>query len=274
MLFPDLALARRLEFHEAWSSSAHARTQAQLYPETQAVARPIGRGSIVYAGRQSPLSQVYGWGLSGPVLATDLDGIEAFYGDREVRPRVQACPFADPSLLELLGERGYVLRDSMNVYARRVDVDLAGGEPPPVPGLRIRIATPEEARRWFEREGAGGDWTEPDGVAFMTIRCTLKPETWLFVGWLDGEPVGGGALETHDGVAALMAAGTLPDYRKRGIHTALLHARLEAAAQAGCDLAMVHTRPGAASQRNVLRAGFQLVYTTHTMVQPRTGAGF
>ena len=95
-----------------------------------------------------------------------------------------------------------------------------------MPGLSIRIATPDEARRWFEREGAGGDWAEPHGLAFMTIRCTLKSDTRLFVAWLDGQPVGAGALETHDGVAALMAAGTLPAYRKRGIHTALLHARL------------------------------------------------
>jgi GNAT superfamily N-acetyltransferase len=264
MFFPDLALARRLEFHEAWSSSEHARTQAQLYPETNAVARPIGRGYIVFAGIKSPLSQVYGWGLSGPALATDLDRIEAFYSNRELRPRIRVCPFADPSLLHLLGERGYIVRDYMNVYTRQVDA--LGGEPPSVSGLSIQIATPDEARLWFEHEGSSGDWTEPNGLAFMTIRCTLKSDMQLFVAWLNGQPVGGGALETHDGVAALMAAGTLPAYRNRGIHTALLHARLVAATEAGCDLAMVHTRPGAGSQRNVLRAGFQLVYTVNTMV--------
>jgi GNAT superfamily N-acetyltransferase len=284
LFFPDLALARRLEFHEAWSGSEHARTQAQLYPETNAVARPIGRGYIVFGGKKSPLSQVCGWGLSGPVLATDLDMIEAFYSNRELRPRIRVCPFADPSLLHLLGERGYVIRDYMNVYARhvkdrrvedrRVDSrqvdprqgEALVGEPPSVPGLSIQVATPDEARLWFEHEGSGGDWTEPDGLAFMTIRCTLKSDTQLFLAWLNGQPVGGGALETHDGVAALMAAGTLPAYRTRGIHTALLRARLAAAAAAGCDLAMVHTRPGAVSQRNVLRAGFQLVYTVNTML--------
>jgi GNAT superfamily N-acetyltransferase len=157
----------------------------------------------------------------------------------------------------------------MNVYTRQVDarqVDDLGGEPPSVSGLSIQTATPDEARLWFEHEGSGGDWTEPNGLAFMTIRCTLKTDTQLFVAWLNGQPVGGGALETHDGVAALMAAGTLPAYRNRGIHTALLHARLAAAAEGGCDLAMVHTRPGAVSQRNVLRAGFQLAYTVNTMV--------
>ena len=59
-----------------------------------------------------------------------------------------------------------------------------------------------------------------------------------------------------------MAASTLPPFRNQGIHAALLHARLTAAREASCNLAMVHTRPGAASQRNVLRTGFALMYTT------------
>ena len=157
----------------------------------------------------------------------------------------------------------------MNVYARQVDPLVQRS--PLGPGWRVQTATPDETRRWFERLGAGGDWADPDGVAFMTIRCTLKSDTRLYLAWLYGQPVGGGALEMHDGVAALMAAETLPAFRKRGIHTALLDARLAAAGDAGCDLAMVHTRPGAASQRNVLRAGFQLVYTVTTMVLPTDG---
>jgi hypothetical protein len=220
MLFPDLALARRIELHEAWSSSEHARTLAQLYPETGAVAQPIGRGCAVFAGNKSPLNQVYGWGLAGPVLETDLDTIEAFYAQRELRPQMRVCPFADPSLLYLLGERRYIVRDYMNVYARQLDPLVQ--QPPLGSGWRIQTATPDEAQRWFEYLGAGGDWADPDGVAFMTIRCTLKSDTRLFLAWLNGQPVGGGALETHDGVAALMAAETLPAFRNRGIHTALL----------------------------------------------------
>ena len=132
--------------------------------------------------------------------------------------------------------------------------------------MRIRIATTDEAALWFKQAGAGGDWAEPDGLAFMQIRCALKSETALFLAWLMGRAVSGGALEVHNGVASLMAAQTLPAFRNQGIHTALLHARLMAAVKAGCDLAMVHTRPGAVSQRNVLRAGFQLAYTVDTMV--------
>ena len=145
----------------------------------------------------------------------------------------------------------------MNVFAR--SLDGLDGDQPALSGVRVGIAPAEEARGWFERYGADGDWAEPDGVAFMTIRTAQKADTQLFLAWIDGQPAGGGALEIHDGVAALMAADTLPAYRKRGLHTLLLHARLAAATAAGCDLALVHTAPSA-SQNNAA-GGLQLACT-------------
>ena len=265
ILFPDLNLARRLEFHEAWSCEAHARTQAQLYPATAAISQPVAEGRMVYCGRKSPLSRVDGWGLSGAVSAAELEAVEAFYQSRGLRPRVDVCSLADASLLALLSKRHYLLQSQMNVYARPIDPQDGAGILPS--GVEVRTASLEEARLWFSLNGSDGDWAEPDGMAFMLIRSLLKPDTRLFLAWLDGQPVSGGALETHNGVAALMAADTLPAFRQRGLHTALLRARLAAAANAGCDLALMHARPGADSQRNALRAGFQLVYVVDTLVK-------
>lgn len=263
MIFPDLALAQRLERHDVWSNAEHARTQAQLYPETAAISQPVGDGIVVFCGERSPNSGLYGLGLLQPVSVTDLDAAEAFFHSRDVRMKMQVCPFADRSLSHLLGERGYTIQDYMNVYAWQAGT--LNDESPSLPGLSIRTATTDETRVWFEQSGADGDWAQPDGIAFMTIRCTLKSDTHLFLAWLDGQPVSGGALEIHDGVAALIAGGTLPAFRNQGIHAALLRARLEAAMEAGCDLALVHSRPGTISQRNILRAGFQLMYTNIEM---------
>jgi GNAT superfamily N-acetyltransferase len=263
MLMPDLELTRRLELHEAWSSAAHAESQAQLYPETGAAVLPLNSGCAVYCGKNSPLNGVYGWGLAGPVPAVELAAVQAFFHSHGLPVHVNVSPLANPSSLVLLGEHGYKLAEFMNVYARHLG-PLADA-PATAPGVTIRVATEEETRLWFTRAGAGGDWAEPDGISFMTIRCMLKAGTRLFVAWVNGEPVGAGALEVHEGVAALMAASTLPAFRSQGIHAALLHARLSAAREAGCDLAMVHTRPGAASQRNVLRTGFALMYTITTL---------
>jgi GNAT superfamily N-acetyltransferase len=266
MLMPDLELTRRMELHEAWGSAAHTEMQAQLYPETGASVLPLSSGCAVYCGQNSPMNGVYGWGLAGPVPPVELAAVQAFFRSHGLPVHINVSPLANTASLALLAEHGYTPADFMNVYARQLGP--LGDAPVTAPGVTIRVAIEAETRLWFTREGAGGDWAEPDGISFMTIRCTLKTGARLFVAWVDGEPVGAGALEVHEGVAALMAASTLPAFRNQGIHAALLHARLSAAREAGCDLAMVHTRPGAASQRNVLRTGFALMYTTVTLTSP------
>jgi GNAT superfamily N-acetyltransferase len=266
-LFPDRALARRLESHEAWSSAAHARTQADLYPQTGAAVLPIAGGCAVYCGQRSPLSWAYGLGLSGPADAGDLDRIEAFYDQRSLPTRVRVCPLADPSLIHLLAERGYSAHGFMSVHVQ--SLHTAGGPEHREPTFDIQVARPDEAAAWFKLSGAGGDWAEPHGVAFMMVRCLHKPGSRLYLAWRGAQPAAGGGLEVHDGVAALIADGTLPAFRRQGAQTALLRARLSAARDAGCELAVVHTRPGAASQRNVLRAGFQVAYTVVELIGPR-----
>ena len=53
-------------------------------------------------------------------------------------------------------------------------------------------------------------------------------------------------------------------YRLQG---ALLAARLEIAAEAGCDVAVVITEPGSKSQENVQRHSFELLYTRAILVR-------
>ncbi len=45
------------------------------------------------------------------------------------------------------------------------------------------------------------------------------------------------------------------------MQSALLAARLAAAARQSCDVAIVTTQPGSKSQQNVQRQGFELLYT-------------
>ena len=94
-----------------------------------------------------------------------------------------------------------------------------------------------------------------------------KTNTRCFIAWIGGEPTGGGAPAIHDGVAICFSTSIHPIFRRMGAQTALLHARLHAARWAGCDLALVQTTPGGASQRNVEKAGFRLAYTRATLVR-------
>lgn len=74
-------------------------------------------------------------------------------------------------------------------------------------------------------------------------------------------------MSIHRGVASLGGAGTLPEFRNRGVQTALILARLEVAAESGCDLAMVATGLDTVSQRNVERRGFQMVYRRSKLIR-------
>jgi len=71
----------------------------------------------------------------------------------------------------------------------------------------------------------------------------------------------------------LGGAATIPRYRRRGAHLALIAARLELASTAGCDLAVVTADPGSISARNSERCGFHLVCTHAVMAAPGPGIG-
>ena len=88
-----------------------------------------------------------------------------------------------------------------------------------------------------------------------------------FLALIDGEPVGGGAVLVHRGLALLAGAATLPAYRNRGVHAALHHARLALARRRGCDLAAQGAEPGSTSQRNAERRGLRVAYTRAILVR-------
>src|SRR6185503_4246639 len=59
----------------------------------------------------------------------------------------------------------------------------------------------------------------------------------------EGVVAGGGSLRLAGGVAQFAGAATAPPYRRRGVQSALLVARLADAVSAGCDIAVVTTQP-------------------------------
>jgi GNAT superfamily N-acetyltransferase len=88
-----------------------------------------------------------------------------------------------------------------------------------------------------------------------------------YLALIDGKAVGGASLRICGGIAQLAGAATLPTYRRRGVQTALLNARLRDALAAGCDIAVVTTQPGSKSQENVQRRGFALLYTRAVLIK-------
>ena len=91
-------------------------------------------------------------------------------------------------------------------------------------------------------------------------------ENWhCFVAYDGQTPAATGALYVVGTVGWLGMAGTLPEQRRKGAQGAILAARIEAAAEAGCEVVVTETgaledgRPSN-SYRNIVRAGFEERY--------------
>jgi GNAT superfamily N-acetyltransferase len=261
LIFADLALARRLERAEAakYADYAHARTA--VVPELNPAVLPVGGGLAVYAGANSPYSRAVGLGLDGPVPEAEFRRYEQFYLGYDLPPQLTVCPLADRSLLELTNRHGYRIHMFMNVWWRRIGpMDFFA---PSQPGIAVRPIRPDEADLWVRTAFQGGldsDDAQPDRTAIIAAYPYMAHAV-CYLAWVDSQPAGAGTLAMHEGIAELFGASTRPRFRGGGVQTALLAARLADAARVGCDLATVHTEPGAASQRNVERFGFRLAYT-------------
>jgi ribosomal protein S18 acetylase RimI-like enzyme len=268
MQFVDKALARRLESCEEMPQVLYAREFKKTRPEIGAAEEEICGGHMVFAGLGSPIGRATGAGLDRPLTAQDLDRIERFYRDHKAPSQVDVCPLHPPELFEMFKERGYAITELNNVLYRKLDPAEKFIAPPD--HCTIRRSHPGEA----DLTGAIVETAFfPDGAPepFQGLIAPLyqMEGALAFVAEVEGKPVacGAGLVIPEHKVFALCGAGTLAAYRGRGFQTALLRARMAAAAEAECEYAVVVTQGGSASQRNVDRLGFRVAYSKVTVIK-------
>ncbi|BCY08960.1 GNAT family N-acetyltransferase [Actinoplanes sp. L3-i22] len=266
-LFCDTVLAARVERAEAqlitaWNESARGRRGHAL-----GFAIPVAGGVASYAEPDSPINKIAGLGFADLPAAADLEKIEQAYADRGAPIQAEVAGLADPALLELLAGRGYRLASFENVLGRAL-----GGAVEPVvpPGVEVRPCGDDEFDAWLEvvveatlhPDTQGVPWAEqfPRAILENAERDTLGLVS-RYLATLDGVPAGGGSMRITDGVAQLTGAATAPAFRRRGIQSALLAARLADATAAGGDVAVITVQPGSRSQQNAQRRGFDLLYS-------------
>ena len=281
MKFMDLALARRLERASAMSGKACAEGAMQLRPELGAASEEIAGGIAVYAGVDSPVTQALGIGLDGPVDAAELDRLEQFYQSRGAPVAIELCPLAGLPLYEALAKRDYRLVEVSNVLVRELNSSDEFVAPPHAPGreashadgsVTVRIAAPEDEALYTRTVAQGFAEHAPVTQAILDVMAGFfrSENTRSFLAYVDGVAAGGGSVFAFGGVAGIFGASTLPQFRGRGVQSALLAARLNWAVRQGCDLAKGITLPGSVSQRNHERFAFRVAYTRTKLLRTWT----
>ena len=272
-LFCDTALAGRIERAEAdliarCCAAARRRTGAEGF------VIPVAGGVASFAGEGSPYNKIAGLGFAGVPAAAALGDIESAFFACGSPAQVELAHLADPAIGAELSERGYRLESFENVLGR----DLTGGfHAAAPPGVEVRRSGPGELEAWLDVvvEGSmhpdtqGVPWHEefPREVLIDAERDGMAAGCVRYAGLCGGVLAGGATMRVADGVAQFTGAATAPAYRRRGLQTALLSARLAHAAAAGCEVAVIVTQPGSKSQQNAQRQGFDLLYTRAVLVK-------
>jgi GNAT superfamily N-acetyltransferase len=260
MLFSDLPLSRRLERAEGFACVQQAEARLRHSPDSGAAWIECGGAYAVFDGIESPCTQTFGLGLFEGLRPAALDTIESFFCDRGAQVFHEVSPFAGVEALALLCERGYRPIEVTSILYQTVEqpADSLPSE------VTIRVAGPDEADLWSRINTRGWTHDHPELESILLELGAVmasRDQTVCFLGEIEGHPRAAGALCFHEGVALFAGAATTPEFRGRGLQSALLRERKRYAFEHECDLAMMGALPGSNSQRNAERSGFRIAYT-------------
>jgi ribosomal protein S18 acetylase RimI-like enzyme len=214
-----------------------------------------------------------GWALMAPNLPVpsfnaviglqagdegEIEGVLQWYREHEAETQIEIVPgFEDDKLLrELVRLKLYQSGFHTAMIARPQDAAA------PDPAIDVVRVTDRALLEDFLAAYIAGR-AIPDGEQFRrNVRPWIDQEGWsLFLGRVDGTPAAAAVLYLRDGFGYLADAATDPQFRGRGLQTALLAHRLRHAGAQGTS----HVCSGAtflsSSHRNMVRAGMTLEFT-------------
>jgi GNAT superfamily N-acetyltransferase len=260
MMFSDLSLSRRLERAEGRACVEFAEAQRRLHPDSGADWIECAGAYAAFNGVDSPVTQSFGLGLFDELTPSTLDRVERFFLDRAAPVFHEVSPFAGVAAFDLLCLRNYRPIELSNVLCRSVEKPAAEHQSQ----VRVRVIDPEESPLWTDVSTRGWAHEHPElreTLLQLGAIFSARQQSPCFLAEVDGTPGAAGVLSMHDNVALFGGASTVPELRRRGLQTALLHERMRYAFDHGCDLAMMVAVPGSDSQRNAERKGFRIAYT-------------
>ena len=185
--------------------------------------------------------------------------LDDWYRANDIKGRFVTAPGdLSPELGRALAQRGYA----------QTDFDTVLYAPPPTALVEaafdiIRVDSPGVMEEFLDALLSGwGVPREHHEGAKGNMRGWLDVPDWrLYVVRIDGRPAAAAKLFLLDGVGYFADAATHPDFRGRGLQTALLRHRAQVAAESGVELIYSQAAFGSVSHRNMERIGLRVLCT-------------
>lgn len=263
MYVVNKALAERLEAAEAaqWASlmaglPAHYGADVRRFGPLTALTCP-GSPERPFVNR-----------VFGPLAGAEqeLSAAADWFRAQSVVCRVDICPLlSNEAALAHLHRLGFALEGfQVQLFGEAALLARPGSRTLP-PGVEIREANCEADLAFATRAmPIAFEATEEPWLTYLTdsMRATYNRPDWrTYVALVDGQYAGFAQLHIGENVGTLALAGTLKEFRGRGVQTALIQRRIDDAFAAGCDLIAAQTGNGTPSQWNMERVGLRIAYS-------------
>lgn len=169
---------------------------------------------------------------------------------------VRFPPFAGSALLMpgWLSARGLRRAFPLQRLVLPLDEPLQRG-----PGVAVELADDPALSDEIRDVVAAGFGVPPDH-ADQAVTVGRPNRLWAVARDASGVTVGAGMAYVHGEVVYCGSTSVLPAWRRRGVHTALLVRRLQAARLAGARVASVLVEAGGASEASLIRLGARSAY--------------
>lgn len=237
-----------------------ARRMVQVMQEVGGPSgQALGHGWLVADSLGSWAEYAVGLGMHGPEPAGQVQKLVDYYVSRGRVPRLQVPQGADPSWLDSLTSMGFRAYDVDTVLVRAL-----GGPLPqrkgPISFTRVDPQNPEHLRLWVQAQcdGFRPHETPSPGAIEIAERVAKSPRSICLLVFWEAELAASGGVEFYEQSGVLFGGATLPEFRKRGLQSALIERRLHIAKERGAQYALIGSEPDGPTQRNASRAGFEV----------------
>ena len=193
-----------------------------------------------------------------------IDDAIRFFEDQDFDCIFTLSPLDRPAnFAEHLRRRGFVesTLSSAMVY------DAASPRIAIETGAELSLAEPDDYDAWADVMCRSFEQPSEKGDVGRTVLMTPADRRYLVR--LSGKPVGSTLLNSQDGMGYLDFVGVLPEYRRRGIASALVRRAVADSLDMGNRWTTLETATGSSAERLYQSLGFRTVYHRPRFVKRR-----
>lgn len=198
--------------------------------------------------------------IKGITNTTQIDEIISYYQSLQIPCRFEITPAQGTAeLFQYLSEKGFYQSSFHTALYSKPKED-----PSLLPSnISVRKLKENEFDIFADIYVCGFNMPSftKDGVRQNNEILYNKPGWHFFIAEVQNTPASIGVLFINNGVASLAASATLPEFQRKGCHTALIQKRIETAIESNCHLIVGQARFGSSSQNNMERAHMKIAYT-------------